>query len=172
MNLVARDLTEYQITQTLTLSRLHAQLEQTRGIRLFTQTQLVDLEQTRGIRLFNHPLERAGNLSFNLPFIAVRFVRIRGVTSWNGSMTNTAWLRSTHRQCFSCWNLVCVVCVGKLGELEQIVNIPVSQIVEEIAEVSKSLIVWSSILNFYLGNRSVSGMSLCETSQLIQFCVD
>ena len=43
----------------------------------------------------------------------------------------------------------CVVCVGKLGELEQIVNIPVSQIVEEIAEVNKSLIVWSSILNFY-----------------------
>ena len=29
MNLVDRDLTEYQITQTLTLSRLHAQLEQT-----------------------------------------------------------------------------------------------------------------------------------------------
>ena len=35
-NLVDRDLTEYQITQTLTLSRLHAQLEQTRGIRLYT----------------------------------------------------------------------------------------------------------------------------------------
>ena len=29
-NLVDRDLTEYQITQTLTLSRLHAQLEQAR----------------------------------------------------------------------------------------------------------------------------------------------
>ena len=28
-NLVDRDLTEYQITQTLTLSRLHAQLEHT-----------------------------------------------------------------------------------------------------------------------------------------------
>ena len=38
MNLVDRDLTEYQITQTLTLSRLHAQLEQTKGIRLFTHT--------------------------------------------------------------------------------------------------------------------------------------
>ena len=38
MNLVDRDLTEYQITQTLTLSRLHAQLEQTRGIRLFAHT--------------------------------------------------------------------------------------------------------------------------------------
>ena len=42
MNLVDRDLTEYQITQTLTLSRLHAQLEQTRGIRLFAHTQRVD----------------------------------------------------------------------------------------------------------------------------------
>ena len=42
MNLVDRDLTEHQITQTLTLSRLHAQLEQTRGIRLFTHTQQVD----------------------------------------------------------------------------------------------------------------------------------
>ena len=38
MNLVDRDLTEYQITQTLT----HAQLEQTREIRLFTHTQHVD----------------------------------------------------------------------------------------------------------------------------------
>ena len=42
LNLVDRDLTEYQITQLLTLSRLHAQLEQTRRIRLFTHTQHVD----------------------------------------------------------------------------------------------------------------------------------
>ena len=42
MNLVDRDLREHQITQTLTLSRLDAQLEQTRGIRLFTHTQQVD----------------------------------------------------------------------------------------------------------------------------------
>ena len=42
MNLVDRDLTEHQITQTLTLSRLDAQLEQTKGIRLFTHTQQVD----------------------------------------------------------------------------------------------------------------------------------
>ena len=42
MNLVDRDLTEHQNTQTLTLSRLDAQLEQTRGIRLFTHTQHVD----------------------------------------------------------------------------------------------------------------------------------
>ena len=46
-------------------------------------------------------------------------------------------------------DLVCVVCVGKPGQPEQIVDIPVPQIVEEIAEVSKSLIVCSSILNLY-----------------------
>ena len=44
-------------------------------------------------------------------------------------------------------DLVCVVCVGKPGQPEQIVDISVSQIVEEIAEVSKSLIVCNSILN-------------------------
>ena len=40
MNLVDR--TEYQFTQTLTLSRLHAQLEQIMEIRLCTHTQRVD----------------------------------------------------------------------------------------------------------------------------------
>ena len=132
--LVDRDLTEYQITQTLTLSRLHAQLE-----------------QTRGIRLFKHPLEQTSYLSFSLQVNAlrIRFVRIRGVTSWNESMAGTAWLRSAHRRCFSCWNLVCMVCVGKPGQPEQIVDIPVPQIVEEIAEVNKSLIVCNSILNLY-----------------------
>ena len=131
--------------------------------------------------------------------------------SWNGSMTNTAWLRSTHRRCFSCWNLVWI---GKYGELEEIVNIPVTQIVEEItelnipvtqiveeiaelnipvpqiveeiaelnipvpqiveeiAEVSKSSIEWRSIPNLHIEGISVSWMSLCETDQLIQFCVD
>ena len=46
-------------------------------------------------------------------------------------------------------DLVCMVCVGKPGQPEQIVDIPVPQIVEEIAEVSKSLIVCNSILNLY-----------------------
>ena len=46
MNLVDRELTEYQITQSLTLSPLHAQLE-----------------QTKGIRLFNHPPEQTNNPS-------------------------------------------------------------------------------------------------------------
>ena len=48
-------------------------------------------------------------------------------------MTNSAWLRSTYRRCFSCWNLVWI---WKNGELEQIVNIPVTQIVEEITELN------------------------------------
>ena len=47
MNLVDRDLTKRQITQTLTLSRLDAQLEQTRGIRLFTHSQQVDWSRQR-----------------------------------------------------------------------------------------------------------------------------
>ena len=42
MNLIDHDLTAHLITQTLTPSRLVAQLEQTRGIRLFTHTQQVD----------------------------------------------------------------------------------------------------------------------------------
>ena len=64
-------------------------------------------------------------------------------------MTNTAWFKNTHRRCFSCWNLVCVVFVGKSGELEQVVNVLLSQIVKEIVEMSKCLIVWSSILNLH-----------------------
>ena len=57
--LVDRDLTEYQITQTLTLSRLHAQLEQSDCLITLWSKQVI------------------------FPFNAVRFVRIRGVTSWN-----------------------------------------------------------------------------------------
>ena len=109
MNLVDRDLTEYQITQTLTLSRLHAQLEQTKGIRLFTHTQHVDWSRQGE----SDCLITIWSKQVILPFNAVRFERFRGLTSWNGSMTNTAWLRSTHRRCFSCWNLVRVVYVGK-----------------------------------------------------------
>ena len=37
----------------------------------------------------------------------------------------------------------------KCRELEQIVNIAVTQIVEEIAEVSRSSIVWRNIPNLY-----------------------
>ena len=45
--------------------------------------------------------------------------------------------------------LVFVVCAACTWKPEQIVDIPVPQIVEEIAEVSKSLIVCNSILNLY-----------------------
>ena len=127
MNLVDRDLTEHQITQTLTLSRLHAQLEQTREIRFFTHTQHVDWSRQGE----SDCLITLWSKQVIFPFNVVRFVRIRGVTSWNGSMTKTAWLRSTHRRCFRCWNLEWI---GKYGEPEQIVNIPVTQIVEEIAD--------------------------------------
>ena len=47
------------------------------------------------------------------------------------------------------------------GELEQIVNIPVSQIVEEIAKVSKPLIVWSGILNLYFEEIEVFPARAC-----------
>ena len=68
---------------------------------------------------------------------------------------------------------ICVVCVGKLGELEQIVNIfsftdcgrdRRGEQILDCVEQYPELLLW--------GNRSVSGMSLCETGQLIQFCVD
>ena len=45
--------------------------------------------------------------------------------------------------------LVLVVYAVCTWKPEQIVDIPVPQIVEEIAEVSKSLIVCNSILNLY-----------------------
>ena len=127
-NLLDRDLTEYQITETLTLSRLHAQLE-----------------QTRGIRLFNHPQEQTSDPSFNLPFNAVRirFVRIRGKSSWSESMAEEMCEQNMLRL------LVFVVCAVCTWKPEQIVDIPVPHIVEEIAEVSKSLIVCDSILNLY-----------------------
>ena len=51
-------------------------------------------------------------------------------------MTNTAWLGSI--VCAQMLQLVKFGIVWICGELEQIVNIPVPQNVEEIAEVSKS----------------------------------
>ena len=63
MNLVDRELTEYQITQTLTLSRLHAQLEQDKGNQTVHTHATCWLEQTRGIRLFNHLLKQTGKPS-------------------------------------------------------------------------------------------------------------
>ena len=76
-------------------------------------------------------------------------------------MTNTAWLGSI--VCAQMLQLVKFGIVWICGELEQIVNIPVTQIVEkitevnipvpqnveEIAEVSKSSIEWRNIPNVY-----------------------
>ena len=45
--------------------------------------------------------------------------------------------------------LVFVVHAEYTWKLEQIVDVPIPQIVEEIAEVNKSLIVCNSILNLY-----------------------
>ena len=74
-------------------------------------------------------------------------------------MTNTAWLGSI--VCAQMLQLVKIGIDWKCGQLEQIVNIPVTQIVEEItavnipvpqnveeiAEVSKSSSEWWSIPN-------------------------
>ena len=60
------------------------------------------------------------------------------------------WLmmRSMNRICCGCWYLWYMQYVP--GNRRQIVDIPVPQIVEEIAEVSKSLIVCNSILKLYI----------------------
>ena len=60
------------------------------------------------------------------------------------------WCSVVEKHAQTMLQLLYLACVGKPGELEQIVNFPVPQIVEESAEVSKSLIVWSSILNLHL----------------------
>ena len=52
------------------------------------------------------------------------------------SMAVTAWLRSMKRRCYGCWKLVCT---WEPERLEQIVDIPVPQIEEEIAEVNRFL---------------------------------
>ena len=102
MNLVDRDLTEHQITQTLTLSRLHAQLEQTRGIRLFNHTQHVDWSrQGESDCLIKQVILR---LLTSVQCSAIRANPWSDFMEW--IQTNTAWLRSTYRRCFSCWNLV------------------------------------------------------------------
>ena len=59
------------------------------------------------------------------------------------------------------------------GNLKQIDDILVPHIEEEIAEVSKTLDRVQQYTDPSLpGKRSVSGMSLYETGQLIQICVD
>ena len=50
-----------------------------------------------------------------------------------------AWLRSMNRRRYYCWNLVYAVETCKPERLELIVDIPVPQIEEEIAEVDRFL---------------------------------
>ena len=54
-------------------------------------------------------------------------------------MLVTAWFRSMNRRCYGFWNLVHAECTWKPERLEQIVDIPVHQIDEEIAEVDRFL---------------------------------
>ena len=69
----------------------------------------------------------------------IRFARIRGVTSWNEIHGWYSVVEKHAQTMLQLLDLVCVVCVGKPGQPEKIVDIPVPQIVEEVAEVSKIL---------------------------------
>ena len=129
MNLVDRDLTEHQITQTLTLSRLDAQLEQTRGIRLFTHTQQVDWSRQRE----SDCLIKQGILRLlsSVQCSAIRAYLWSDVMEWIHDEYSVV---EKHAQ--TMLQLVKFGIDWKCGELEQIVNIPVTQIVEEITEVN------------------------------------
>ena len=129
MNLVDRDLTEHQITQTLTLSRLDAQLEQTRGIRLFTHTQQVDWSrQGESDCLIKQGILR---LLSSVQCSAIRAYLWSDVMEWIHDEYSVV---EKHAQ--TMLQLVKFGIDWKCGELEQIVNIPVTQIVEEITEVN------------------------------------
>ena len=156
MNLVESEIREHQITQTLTLSRLDAQLEQTRGIRLFTHTQQVDWSrQGESDCLIKQVILR---LLSSVQCSAIR------ANLWSDFME---WIHDEYsvveKHAQTMLQLAEFGMDWKYGELEQIVNIPVTQIVEEItelniavpqiveeiAEVSKSSIEWRSIPNVY-----------------------
>ena len=142
MNLVDRDLTEHQITQTLTLSRLDAKLEQTRGIRLFTHTQQVDWSrQGESDCLIKQGILR---LLSSVQCSAIRANLWSDVMEWIHDEYSVV---EKHAQ--TMLQLVKFGIDWKCGELEQIVNIPVPQNVEEIAEVSKCSSEWWSIPNLY-----------------------
>ena len=72
-----------------------AHLERTRWIRLFTHTTRWPVRQSESDCLITF-WSKQENPSFNE-------VRFRGVIPVSESMAGTAWLRSTHRRCFSCW---------------------------------------------------------------------
>ena len=129
MNLVDRDLTEHQITQTLTLSRLDAQLEQTREIRLFTHTQQVDWSrQGESDCLIKQVILR---LLYSVQCSVIRANLWSDVMEWIHDEYSVV---EKHAQ--TMLQLVKFGIDWKCGELEQIVNIPVTQIVEDITEVN------------------------------------
>ena len=122
MNLVDRDLTEHQITQTLTLSRLDAQLEQTMGIRLFTHSQQVDWSrQGESDCLIKQAILRL--------LSSVQCSTIRA-NLWSDVME---WIHDEYsvveKHAQTMLQLVKFGIDWKCGELEQIVNHSVTQIV-------------------------------------------
>ena len=128
MNLVDRDLTEHQITQTHTLSRLVAQLEQTRGIRLFTHTQQVDDWSRQGETdcvIKQGILRLLSSVQCN----AVRANMWSDVMEWIHDEYSVV---EKHAQTMlQLWKFgIDWIC----GELEQIVNIAITPIVEEITD--------------------------------------
>ena len=129
LNLVVHDFTEHQITQTLTLSRLDVQLEQTRGIRLFTHTQQVDWSrQGESDCLIKQGILR---LLSSVQCSAIRANLWSDVMEW---IHDEYSVIEKHAQ--TMLQLVKFGIDWKCGELEQTVNIPVAQIVEEITEVN------------------------------------
>ena len=127
MNLVGRNLTEHQITQTMTLSRLDAQLEQARGIRLFTHTQQVDWSrQGESDCLIKQGILR---LLSSVQCTAIRANLWSDVMEWIHDEYSVV---EKHAQMML--QLVKVGIDWICGELEQIVNIPVIEIVEEIRD--------------------------------------
>ena len=52
-------------------------------------------------------------------------------------MAVAAWLRSVYRRCYGCRNLGHAVSIWYPERLKQIVDVPVPQIEEEVAEVNR-----------------------------------
>ena len=169
MNLVDRDLTEHQITQTLTLSRLDAQLEQTREIRLFTHTQQVDWSRQGEsdclikqviLRLLSSVQCSAICANLWSDFMEWIHDEYSVVEKHAQTMLQLVelgmdwdmWRTGADREHSSysvCGREELNVPVAQIVEEISEVNIPVPQNVEEIAEVSKSEIEWRNIPNFY-----------------------
>ena len=128
MNLVDRDLTEHQITRhyIVTTGRTTGA---DKGIRLFTHTQQVDWSrQGESDCLIKQGILR---LLSSVQCSSIRANLWSDVIEW---MRYEYSLVEKHAQ--TMLQLVKFGIDWKCGELEQIVNIPVTQIVEEITEVN------------------------------------